>query len=54
MDMAAFLRFHEGAARQGPGTAEDVGWAVAAAGTGKGAKVLDAGAGVGCDIRALR
>jgi len=54
MDMAALLRFHEGAARQGPGTAEDVAWAVAAAGTGKGAKVLDAGAGVGCDIRALR
>jgi cyclopropane fatty-acyl-phospholipid synthase-like methyltransferase len=54
MDMATFLRFHEGAKRQGPGTAEDVAWAVKAAGTKKGAKVLDAGAGVGDDIRALR
>ncbi len=54
MDMAAFLRFHEGAARQGPGTAEDVAWAVKAAGTQPGARVLDAGAGVGDDIRPLR
>lgn len=54
MNMDTFLRFHEGVSRQGPGTAEDVTWAVKAAGTETGAKVLDAGAGVGDDIRALR
>jgi SAM-dependent methyltransferase len=54
MDMDAFLRFHEAAARQGPGTAADVAWAVAMAGTRAGARVLDAGAGVGADIPALQ
>ncbi|MDG4647633.1 class I SAM-dependent methyltransferase [Roseibacterium sp. SDUM158017] len=52
--MDRFLRFHEGVSRQGPGTPDDVSWAVKAAGTKAGARVLDAGAGVGEDIRALR
>ncbi len=54
VDKEAFLRFHAGASRQVPGTPEDVAWAVAAAGPWPGAQVLDAGAGDGADIPALR
>lgn len=39
--------------RAGPGTAGDVIWALAQAGTGPGARVLDAGCGVGADTGTL-
>jgi trans-aconitate methyltransferase len=49
----AFWTIHEGLPRQGPGTAEDVVWAVAQIGLPEDAAICDAGAGPGADIPAL-
>ena len=52
-DLAAVMRLHRGMARQGPGTAEDVRWALEALGVSGEARVLDAGAGPGAVTETL-
>lgn len=54
VDMEAFFRLHQGLEREGPGCGEDVQWALAQAGLGRIDRVLDAGAGPGGDVEALR
>lgn len=54
MDMTAFFRLHNGLDREGPGAPEEVTWAVEQAGASGATRVLDAGAGPGGDVPALR
>ena len=54
MDWDAFFEVHAGLPRQGPGTAEEVGWAVDLAGVPDTAHMLDAGCGPGADTATLR
>lgn len=49
----AFFTVHSGLPREGPGTPEDVAWAVRLARVPRGARMLDAGCGPGGDIAAL-
>ncbi|NUB43223.1 class I SAM-dependent methyltransferase [Fertoebacter nigrum] len=49
----AFFTIHSGLVREGPGDRDSLDWAVAQAGTGPDARVLDAGCGPGADIASL-
>ncbi len=53
MDWDSFFILHDGLLRQGPGTAEDVAWAVSLAQLKTGARICDAGCGTGADLEAL-
>ena len=53
MDWEAFFTLHKDLPREGPGTAEDVKWAVDLAGTHGEARVCDAGCGPGADTETL-
>jgi SAM-dependent methyltransferase len=48
------LAVHAGLEREGPGTPGCVAWACEAAGTGRDARICDAGGGPGGDVAALR
>lgn len=50
---AGFFRLHDDLPREGPGEPDDVRWALATAGIGPGARILDAGCGPGGDISTL-
>jgi SAM-dependent methyltransferase len=52
-DLAAFFTVHRGLPREGPGTSEDVLWALAVAGTPEAARICDAGCGPGADLVTL-
>ena len=52
-DWAEFFQLHDGLDRQGPGTPEDVAWALTEARPAEGAHILDAGCGAGADFPAL-
>jgi SAM-dependent methyltransferase len=52
-DEEAFLTLHRDMPRQGPGSPEDVRWALRVAGTRNDARVADAGCGPGADLVAL-
>ena len=54
MDWDSFFILHDGLLRQGPGTAEDVAWAVSLTDLPKGARIFDAGCGTGADLEALQ
>lgn len=49
----AFLTLYTDLAREGPGAAADVGWALAVAGTPAQARICDAGCGSGADVVTL-
>jgi len=49
----AFFQLHSGLPREGPGSAEDVRWALQAAGTPLRARMCDAGCGPGADAVTL-
>jgi SAM-dependent methyltransferase len=49
-----FWIVHSRLEREGPGAAEDVAWACAAAGIGRDARICDAAGGPGADVAALR
>ncbi|MEL6585185.1 MAG: class I SAM-dependent methyltransferase [Pseudomonadota bacterium] len=51
--MSAFFTVHSGLSREGPGTAQDVAWAVAAAMVPRSGAICDVGCGPGADIPAL-
>ncbi|WP_167647711.1 class I SAM-dependent methyltransferase [Mameliella alba] len=53
MDWEAFFAVHKDLPREGPGSAEDVAWALALAALPEGAAICDAGAGAGGDVVAL-
>lgn len=53
MDWSAFFEVHKDLPREGPGSAEDVAWAVALAGLPEGAVICDAAAGPGADVATL-
>lgn len=53
MDWEAFFEVHKDLPREGPGTPEDVAWALDLAGLPEGASICDAGAGPGGDVAAL-
>ena len=52
--MDGFFRLHDDLPREGPGCEADVAWAVSLAGAADANLVLDAGAGPGGDVAALR
>lgn len=52
MDWDTFFLLHKDLPREGPGSAEEVAWACALAGTPKTASILDAGGGPGGDVSA--
>ena len=52
--MEGFFRIHDGLPREGPGSAEDVAWAIEQAGLRDIAHILDAGCGPGGDVPFLR
>lgn len=51
--MKAFLQLHSGLMREGPGSADDVRWALDIAGTPLRARICDAGCGPGADAVTL-
>ncbi|MDV7142848.1 methyltransferase domain-containing protein [Tropicimonas sp. TH_r6] len=53
MDLSPFFTLHKDLPREGPGTPEDVAWAVNLAGTHGRARVCDAGCGPGADTEVL-
>lgn len=53
MDWDAFFTVHKDLPREGPGTPDDVAWAVALADVPKDAVICDIGAGPGGDVAAL-
>lgn len=53
MDMAAFMKVHQGLDREGPGLPDDVHWAVAQTGLSGPVRVCDAGCGPGADTVTL-
>ncbi|MDD9728551.1 class I SAM-dependent methyltransferase [Mameliella sp. AT18] len=53
MDWEAFFAVHKDLPREGPGSAEDVAWALELAALPEGAAICDAGAGAGGDVVAL-
>jgi len=53
MDWEMFFVVHDGLLRQGPGTAEDVSWAVALADLPPDSRICDAACGQGADLEAL-
>ncbi|MGP6085665.1 class I SAM-dependent methyltransferase [Antarctobacter jejuensis] len=53
MDWSAFFTVHKDLPREGPGTADDVSWALELAGLPEGAMICDAAAGPGADVAAL-
>lgn len=53
MDWDNFFKVHNGLPRQGPGTPDDVAWAVGLAGLPAKARICDAACGTGGDIKAL-
>lgn len=50
---AGFFTLHAGLLREGPGDRDSLDWALGMAGTGRAARILDAGAGAGADVVAL-
>ena len=50
---AAFFTLYQGLAREGPGEAADLDWALGLAGTPDAARICDAGAGSGADAEVL-
>ncbi|GGF53961.1 Methyltransferase domain-containing protein [Mameliella alba] len=53
MDWEAFFAVHKDLPREGPGSAEDVAWALELAALPEGAAICDAGAGAGGDVATL-
>jgi SAM-dependent methyltransferase len=53
MDWEAFFAVHKDLPREGPGSEEDVAWALELAALPEGAAICDAGAGAGGDVVAL-
>ncbi|WP_102107790.1 class I SAM-dependent methyltransferase [Oceaniglobus roseus] len=51
--MTPFFQLHSGLLREGPGTPEDVAWALEVAGTPARARICDAGCGPGADTVTL-
>jgi len=52
--MEGFFRIHDGLPREGPGSAEDVAWAIEQAKLTDIGQILDAGSGPGSDVPFLR
>ena len=53
MDWEAFFTVHKDLPREGPGSPDDVAWALDLAALPEGAVICDAGAGAGGDVAAL-
>lgn len=53
MDWETFFIVHRGLPREGPGSPEDVDWAMEVGGIAKDAVICDAGSGPGSDVAAL-